>query len=178
MESMSLNGVVQAEYTYNARGQQVIRNLTQLGYRIHSVHDADGNRLAEYQIDNTTVVSTLLQEYVWHDGVPVAVVDGQTDEVFFVRTAHIGRPVFATDTAAVKVWEATYLPFSGVHVSTGGPIELRFPPLTHASMCCRAAGPVVPVRERLAPELRCARASSDRKALQSDLPGVPTASQS
>ena len=124
---MSLNGVVQAEYTYNARGQQVIRNLTQLGYRIHSVHDADGNRLAEYQIDNTTVVSTLLQEYVWHDGVPVAVVDGQTDEVFLVRTDHIGRPVFATDTAGVKVWEATYLPFGGVHVSTGANIELRFP---------------------------------------------------
>lgn len=83
MESMSLNGVVQAEYTYNARGQQVVRNLTQLGYRIHVIHDADGNRLAEYQIDNTTNVSTLLQEYIWHDGVPVAVVDGQTDEVSF-----------------------------------------------------------------------------------------------
>ena len=104
-----------------------MRRLSQLGHRIDSMHDADGNRLAEYQIDNTTVVSTLLQEYVWHDGVPVAVVDGQTDEVFFVRTDHIGRPVFATDTAAVKVWEATYLPFSGVNVSTGANINLRFP---------------------------------------------------
>ena len=127
MESMSLGGVIQAEYIYNALGQQVVRRLGQAGYRIHSVHDADGNRLAEYQIDNTTGVSTLLQEYIWHDGVPVAVVDGQTDEVFLVRTDHIGRPVFATDTSGVKVWEATYLPFGGVHVTTGGPIELRFP---------------------------------------------------
>ena len=82
---MTLNGLVQAEYTYNARVQQVVRRLSQAGHRIHSVHDADGNRLAEYQIDNTTGVSTLLQEYVWHDGGPVAVVDGTTNAVFCKR---------------------------------------------------------------------------------------------
>ena len=58
---------------------------------------------------------------------PVAVVDGQTDAVHLVRTDNIGRPVFATDTSGVKVLEATYLPFGGVHVSTGANIELRFP---------------------------------------------------
>ena len=119
--------MVQAEYNYNALAQQVVRRLGQLGYRIHSVHDVEGNRLAEYQIDNTTGVSTLLQEYVWHEGVPVAVVDGATDAVYLIRTDHIGRPVFAADTSGMKVWEATYLPFGGVHVSTSGPIELRFP---------------------------------------------------
>ena len=31
MESFSINGVVQAEYEYNALGQQVIRRLTQTG---------------------------------------------------------------------------------------------------------------------------------------------------
>ncbi len=117
------------------------------------VHDVDGNRLAEYDYDIATNTKTLLREYIWLEGMPVAIVDGATDEVFLIRTDHIGRPVFATDVNGVKVWEASYLPFGGVHVSAGDNLELRFPPLAHASMCCRAMGPMVPIRERLAPEL-------------------------
>jgi len=70
-------------------------------------------------------VSTLLREYVWFEGKPVAVVEGGV--VYFVRSDHIGRPVFATDGTGAKVWEATYLPFGGVHTSSGSPIALRFP---------------------------------------------------
>ncbi len=55
----------------------------------------------------------------------VGVVENGT--LYFVRTDHIGRPVFATDDAGVKVWEATYLPFGGVHTSTGPNSALRFP---------------------------------------------------
>ena len=47
--------------------------------------------------------------------------------LFIVRTDHIGRPVLATDMAGAVVWEASYLPFGGVHVSTGAPVDLRFP---------------------------------------------------
>ncbi len=35
--------------------------------------------------------------------------------------------MFATDASGAKVWEATYLPFGGVHASTGDPMALRFP---------------------------------------------------
>ena len=38
-----------------------------------------------------------------------------------------GRPIFATNDLGVKVWEASYLPFGGVHTSTGSNIDLRFP---------------------------------------------------
>ena len=58
------------------------------------------------------------------NGAPVGVVEG--GQIFFVRTDHIGRPVFATNDLGVKVWEVSYLPFGGVHTSTGG-IGLRFP---------------------------------------------------
>jgi RHS repeat-associated protein len=44
-----------------------------------------------------------------------------------VRTDWIGRPVFATTSAGTVVWTAAYLPFGGVRVSTGTPIDLRFP---------------------------------------------------
>ncbi|MEQ6205024.1 RHS repeat-associated core domain-containing protein, partial [Sulfitobacter sp. HNIBRBA2951] len=80
-----------------------------------------------YDYDAATNTTTLLREYVWLDGVPVAMVDGATDAVYLIRTDHIGRPIFATDTSGVKVWEASYLPFGGVHVSTGATSDLRFP---------------------------------------------------
>ena len=59
------------------------------------------------------------------NGQVVAVIEGGA--VYYVRTDHIGRPVFATDIAGVVVWGASYLPFGGVHTSTGPTIGLRFP---------------------------------------------------
>ena len=47
--------------------------------------------------------------------------------MLFLRSDHIGRPVFATDVSGVKVWTAAYLPFGGVRVSTGTPPTARFP---------------------------------------------------
>jgi YD repeat-containing protein len=70
MESVMLNGVLQAEYVYNAMGQQVIRRVN--GQTIHSLHDLDGNRIAEYDYNPTTQISTLLREYIWMNGLPVS----------------------------------------------------------------------------------------------------------
>ncbi len=125
MSSFAVNGVVQAQYQYNHLGQQVVRHLTASGQTIHSVHDALGNRIAEYDYDPGTGTSTLIREYIWAGGMIVGVVENGT--LYFVRTDHIGRPVFATDDAGVKVWEATYLPFGGVHTSSGLNSDLRFP---------------------------------------------------
>lgn len=125
MSSFAVNGVVQAQYEYNHLGQQVVRKLIQAGRVIHAIHDRDGNRMAEYDYDNTTGTSTLLREYIWANGQIVAVVEDE--EIYFVRSDHIGRPIFATDDAGVKVWEASYLPFGGVETSTGSNSNLRFP---------------------------------------------------
>jgi len=102
----------------------VIRRLAS-GQTLHVVHDVDGNRLAEYDYDSSTQTSTLLREYIWLEGEAVGVVENDT--AYYVRTDHIGRPVFATDDTGAKVWTASYLPFGGVETSTGNPIELRFP---------------------------------------------------
>ena len=64
--------MVQANYRYNALGQQVVRELTQTGEVIHVVHDPDGNRIAEYDYD----ASTLIRQYIWMEGRPIAVVEG------------------------------------------------------------------------------------------------------
>ncbi|WGH77996.1 RHS domain-containing protein [Jannaschia ovalis] len=102
-----------------------MRRLITVQRTIHSVHDLDGNRIAEYEVDALAGTHTLLREYVWMDGTVVAVVEGGA--VYHVRTDHIGRPVFATDDNGLVVWEARYLPFGGVHVSTGDTLDLRLP---------------------------------------------------
>ena len=119
--SVSLGGVVQADYKYDWRGQQATRRFPASGQVIHSVFNDDGQRIAEY--DEAT--GALIRAYVWLDDRPLAVIEG--GQVYFVRTDHIGRPVFATTSAGTQVWSASYLPFGGVHVTTGAPIDLRFP---------------------------------------------------
>ena len=100
MESFSINGVVQAEYKYNYLGQQAIRTLMQTGQVINSVYGPDGNRMAEFGYDPVAGSSSLLREYVWFEGKPVAVVEGGV--VYFVRSDHIGRPVLAMDGTGAK----------------------------------------------------------------------------
>ena len=88
---------------------------------VHSVFDRDGNRIAEYDEANCS----LIREYVWLNGEPLAVIEGGV--VNFVRVDHIGRPVFASNTAATKTWTATYFPFGEIRTTTCTPIALRFP---------------------------------------------------
>lgn len=57
-------------------------------------------------------------------GAPIAVLEG--DNIYFVRSDHIGRPVLAADEAGTTVWTASWLPFGGVHVENGV-IDARFP---------------------------------------------------
>lgn len=125
MSAFLINGVVQSEYLYNALGQQAIRRLSQEGRTLHVLHDAEGNRLAEYDYDPATGTSTLLREYIWLGMEAVGVVENDT--LYLVRADHIGRPVLATDSTGAVVWQASYLPFGEVSVSTGSAIELRFP---------------------------------------------------
>jgi RHS repeat-associated protein len=91
------------------------------GVTIHSVFDSQGRRIAEY----TESTGALIREYVWMGWDSVAVIEGGV--VYLIRADHIGRPSFATTLAGTRVWSAVYLPFGGVHVTTGVPIDARFP---------------------------------------------------
>ncbi|WP_422033351.1 hypothetical protein [Roseovarius sp.] len=48
---------------YNTLGQQLIRRRMQAGQTIHAIHDAEGNRIAEHDYDDTTGTATLLREF-------------------------------------------------------------------------------------------------------------------
>ncbi len=51
----------------------------------------------------------------------------ENDQIYYLRTDHIGRPRFATDAAELTVWQANYLPFGKLHATTGNNPDLRFP---------------------------------------------------
>ena len=67
----------------------------------------------------------MIRENVWLNGEPLAVIEGGV--VNYIRTDHIGRPVFATNSTGTKTWTATYLPFGEIRTTTGTTIALRFP---------------------------------------------------
>jgi hypothetical protein len=92
---------------------------------IHSVHDVQGKRIAEYLFDENTNASSLIREYIWANDMLVGVFGN--GQMYFVRTDHIGRPGFSTATTGAVVWEASYDPFGGVVRSSGRYPELRFP---------------------------------------------------
>jgi len=126
LASAGYGGITEGAYLYNALGQQVHRTVWTSGSPVVtlSVHDLNGNRIAEYD-----GAGTLLREYLWLDGRPLAVVeDGNT---YWLHWDHILRPVMATDAAGSVVWAARYLPFGGideVSVDTGVLTQnLRFP---------------------------------------------------
>jgi uncharacterized protein RhaS with RHS repeats len=119
--AVSLNGVVQATYTYDWKGQQAVRRFPASGLAIQSVFDSAGHRIAEY----SEGTGALIRAYVWLGDMPVAVVEG--GQIYSVRVDHIGRPAFATTSAGTVVWSASYLPFGGVNVSTGAPSTCASP---------------------------------------------------
>ena len=80
MATFSINGVLQAEYKYDAEGHQVVRKLTSPSVlTIHSVYDFAGRRVAEYN----EATGALIREYVWLGWEPLAVIEGGV--VNFIR---------------------------------------------------------------------------------------------
>ncbi|NKB16724.1 MAG: hypothetical protein HC774_07490 [Sphingomonadales bacterium] len=58
----------------------------------------ESRHIGEY----TQTTGALIREYVWLGWEPIAVIE--CGAIAFVRTDHIGRPVFATNATGVKVW--------------------------------------------------------------------------
>jgi uncharacterized protein RhaS with RHS repeats len=144
MASLTINGVLQAEYKYDFAGRQAVRKLPQLGVTLHSVFDSDGRRIAEYN----EATGALVREYVWMGWSPIAVIEGGV--VSFVRADHIGRPVFATNASGTKVWTASYLPFGGVCTTTGTPPSPPTSPASgsKANPACTRTGCATTIRQR------------------------------
>jgi RHS repeat-associated protein len=72
-----------------------------------------------------------VREYIWLEGMPIAVIDGvdtATPVTYYVHTDHLARPIRMTDAAKAQVWTATWTPWGTAHALSGSAIQnLRFP---------------------------------------------------
>ncbi|WP_375451398.1 RHS repeat domain-containing protein [uncultured Devosia sp.] len=127
MSSVTTAGALRGEYIYNARGQLVIRSVTNStanGVTVY-FYDQDGHVIAEF--DGTT--GDLKREYVWLGDMPVAIIDpGTPADTYYMTTDHIGRPIILTDASKSVVADVIWSPFGGVINYSGSvDLDLRFP---------------------------------------------------
>ncbi len=88
-------------YTYNALGQRVrkVAGSSDTDY----VYDLSGQLIGEY------ANGTLIREYIYMDGVPLAQVDAS--RLIYLHADHLGTPRVGTDTNATIVWRWDSDPF-------------------------------------------------------------------
>jgi RHS repeat-associated protein len=109
-----------ALYTYNHLDQRVTKTLN--GHTRLLVYDRSGNLIAEMD----SVSGSVLAEYIWLDGTPLAFV--QSGQTYHVHVDHLGSPKALTDASGQVVWKADYNPFGKASITNQGPtFNLRFP---------------------------------------------------
>ena len=135
-QGLKLNGTNVATYLFNAleqmAGRTLVSPLTPAGVT-HFIYDTGGHLIAE-ATGTTAVAAVITREYIWLGDMPVMVVDGAnlagtgTPTLSAVHVDHLMRPVRLTNAAKAAVWDATWLPWGGAHVTTGtAAMNLRFP---------------------------------------------------
>jgi RHS repeat-associated protein len=127
LASLKTNTVEVASYLYDYAGHRVARTLPATSQVIHYIYDQAGQLIAEQ--DGTT--GALLREYVWLDGMPLALVTGTvaTPQFAYVHTGQIGEPLMATDASQAKLWDVALDPWGNVQTLATASItqDLRFP---------------------------------------------------
>jgi RHS repeat-associated protein len=122
-----------ATYLDNAREQLASRALlaplTPTGVSQY-IYDLDGHLIAE-AAGTSAATAVITREYIWLEGMPVAVIDGvntASPTTYYVHTDHLTRPVRMTDSGRTNVWNARWLPHGGAFSITGSAAQnLRFP---------------------------------------------------
>ena len=130
ISELKIDTVSSGTYTYNAQNQLVIRSTSVAGGpsgAVHYVYNRRGLLLAE--IDGATGNST--REYIWLGDMPLAVVadvDTASPVIYYVHVDHLNRPIMMTAGNKANVWQATWLPWGGVHAITGAAsLDARLP---------------------------------------------------
>ena len=130
---LTLNGSTVATYLFNGLEQMASRTLASplspVGVT-HYIYDLDGRLIAE-ATGTTAATAVLTREYLWLEGMPVAVIDGvntASPVMSFVHTDHLTRPIRLTNAAKAATWTAIWTPWGSAHAVTGTATQnLRFP---------------------------------------------------
>ncbi len=89
------------DFAHDARGQRIFKRLRG-GPGVIVVHDLHGRLLGEY----ASSTGTVLREYVWLHGMPVAVIDGppSAPAVHYVHADHLDTPRVVIDRNGAQRW--------------------------------------------------------------------------
>ena len=115
--SNRLSSVVQSKhadtsYVYNAKGQRVIRRVTDQDGTVETTHyhyDQANQLIAE-----STAEGKVIREYIYLEGQQIALVDYQINKAgktLYVHNDHLGTPKLVTDNNQKVLWQADALPF-------------------------------------------------------------------
>ena len=120
------NGISTASYVHNALGQRTSKTVGTANTVY--VYDLGGNLIAEHD-----ATGTLIRDYVWLNGIPVAQVD-QGEAFSYLHFDHLGTPRLATNDAQIIVWRWDSDAFGTTSANedpdgngTGVSVNLRFP---------------------------------------------------
>jgi len=124
--SVSKDGVLLAEYTYNAFGERVKKVLYQ--------DDTNAPEASYYLYDGSTLTAEanasgdITRQYVYLEGhKPIAMLAG--NETYAIHTDHIGAPRQMSNAKGEIVWRADYTAFgkATLHESNSASLNLRLP---------------------------------------------------
>jgi len=115
-------GATIAEYTYNALGQRVSKEVDGNTTLFH--YDFSGKLIAESLPDGT-----MTAEYLYMGKARVAKVDVLTGSLYYYLNNQLDTPQLMTDENGVVVWEGSYKPFGETRVNPSSTVvnNLRFP---------------------------------------------------
>jgi RHS repeat-associated protein len=114
LSTASLNSSTVGTYIFNGLEQRVAKTASSVTTQY--VFDNAGHLMSE---DNSS--GNPIREYIWLDGMPVAMVDstGMSPVIYFIHTDHLGKPQKMTDGSGSLVWDAVYKPFGEVYSVSG-----------------------------------------------------------
>jgi RHS repeat-associated protein len=107
------------DYLYNASGQRTTKTVGMV--TTHYLYDFEGNLISE-----ADAAGAIQAEYLYRDGVRLAMAVPSTGAVFFFHNDLIGTPQFMTDSTNTLVWEATYKPFGETTVNPHSTVVNNF----------------------------------------------------
>jgi len=115
-------GATVAEYGYDAANRRIRKTVGAV--TTHYLYDQNNQLIAETSLDGT-----VLREYIYLDGEPIALREYQTNPgTYYFINDHLGTPQELVDGTGAVVWQAAYLPFGQTQIVTGTVTNnLRFP---------------------------------------------------
>ena len=115
-------GATLAEYGYDAANRRIRKTVGAV--TTHYLYDLNNQLIAE-----TLANGTVLREYIYLDGEPLALKEYQTNPgTYYFINDHLGTPQQLVTATGAIVWQAAYLPFGQAQIKTATvKNNLRFP---------------------------------------------------